>query len=159
MATPADTDAAKQGGMNAAFKRALTWFLAFDAIFVAGAVTLYFWIVRPQMAALELARDNAVRNGMAMTVRVHAVEGRLALAVGDPAGAKVAAEDVRTGLTGLLRVVPKDRTAEAGEVTNLVSRAGLIVDELARDPQSARKDFELIDARLSATYAPAPAGP
>jgi len=145
------TDAAK-----AALKRGLIAFLVIDAVFLAGALALYLWIVRPQLAAVEAARDSAVRANIAMTTRVRAVESRLALATGDRAGAASAAADVQAQLAGLLARIPRANTAEIGEVTALGTQAARASDEVSRDPQQARADLEQIEERLAALY-PAPA--
>lgn len=144
------------GSARAAMKRGLIAFLIIDFTFIAGAVALYFWIVRPQMATLEAARDDAVRANIAMTTRVRAVESRLALATGDRARAEAAAADVQAQLTTLLQRIPAANTSEVTEVTALGTRAALAADEISRDPESARKDLEQIEARLGALY-PAPA--
>jgi cation transport ATPase len=143
---------------KAAMKRGLIAFLVVDAIFIAGAVALYLGIVRPQIARVEAARDDAVRANIAMTTRVRAVEGRLALATGDRAGAANAAADIQNQLKGLLMRIPPANASEVTEVTSLGARAALVGDEISRDPALARKDFELIEARLGALYpAPVPA--
>lgn len=142
----------RMDSVKAGMKRALIGFLVIDALFVAGAVALYVMVVRPRMVAIEATRDQAVRANVAMTARVRAVEGRLALASGDVSGAAAAAGDVEMQLEGLMARVPRTEARELGELTNLRARAKLVSEELARDPLTARKDLELIDARLAALY-------
>lgn len=138
--------------VKAGMKRALIAFLVVDALFVAGAVALYILVVRPRMAVVEAARDQAVRANVAMTARVRAIEGRLAIASGDVSGATAAAGDVEMQLEGLMARVPRTEARELDELTNLRARSKLVSEELARDPATARKDLELIDARLAALY-------
>ena len=134
-------------------KKGLIGFLVIDALFVAFAVALYVGLVQPRIHDLEVARDRIARSNQAMIARVHAVEGRLAIASGDVAGAQRAAGDVATTLDGLIKQVPKTETAEAQELQNLRARAELVSDEVQGDPQTARRDFELLDARLASLYA------
>jgi len=131
-------------------KRALITFLAIDALIVAAGLGAYLLIMRPRVAEVELARDQAVRANVAMTARVRAVEGRLALASGDVAGAQRAAGDLLMSMDGLVKRAPEGR--ERSEVVNLRERAMLIQNEIPTDPTSARKDFELLDAKLAALY-------
>ena len=145
-------DGSLMDSARAAMKRGLIAFLVVDLIFIAGAVALYLWIVRPQIATVEAARDAAVRANVAMITRVRAVEGRLALATGDRAGAANAVADIQAQLAGLLQRTPKANPGEATEVTALAARAAVIGDEISRDPEAARKDLELIEARLAALY-------
>ena len=138
--------------VKAAMKRALITFLIADALLIAGALGIYMLVLRPHIAQIESARDREVRVGMAMAARVHAVEGRLALQAGDVAGAQRAAGDLQLRLDGLMGRVPKADAQESQEVSNLKARAALVVDEVTRDPETAKRDFELLDARLSSLY-------
>ena len=144
---PSRLDALKAG-----MKRGLIAFLIIDAFFVAGAVALYVAVVRPKFVTLETARDQAVRANVAMAIRVRAIEARLALARGDVPAALTAAGDVAIRLEVLRARIPRDRAQELEEATNLLTRSRLVLDEITRDPESARKDLELIDARLAALY-------
>ncbi len=134
-------------------KKGLIGFLVIDALFIVAAVALYVWLVQPRIHDLEAQRDRMTRMNGAMVARVHAVEGRLAIASGDGAGAQRAAGDLATALDALLKQVPKTETREADELTNLRARAMLVQDEATSDPQAARRDFELLDARLATLYA------
>jgi hypothetical protein len=142
----------KMDAVKAAMKRALITFLIADALLIAGALGIYMLVLRPHIGKIEAARDREVRVGMAMAARVHAVEGRLALQAGDVAGAQRAAGDLQLRLDGLLGRVPKADAQESQEVSNLKARAALVVDEVTRDPETAKHDFELVDARLSSLY-------
>src|SRR5258705_11019414 len=93
--------------VKAGMKRALVAFLVADALLVAGAIGIYVLVLRPQITTLEVARDRAARVGLAMSARVHAVEGRLALSAGDAAGAQRAAGDLNPSLAALGRARPK----------------------------------------------------
>jgi hypothetical protein len=142
----------RMDAVKAGMKRALIAFLVADALLIAGGLGVYLLVLRPQMAALEGTRDHAARVGIAMAARVHAVEGRLALAAGDVAGAQRAAGDLQMRLDQLAARVPKSEPQEFQEVSNLKARAQLVADEVARDPETARHDFELLDARIAALY-------
>ena len=131
-------------------KRILFTFLAVDAVIVAAGLAAYLLIMRPRVMEIESARDQAVRANVAMTARVHAVEGRLAIASGDVAGAQRAAGDLLASMDGLVARSPEGR--ERAEVLNLRERAMLIQNEIAGDPQTARRDFELLDAKLAVLY-------
>ena len=131
-------------------KRILIIFLAVDALIVAAGLATYLLIMRPRVLEVEGARDQAVRANVAMTARVHAIEGRLALASGDYQGAKRAADDVLVSLDGLVKRSPEGR--ERAEVLTLRERAMLIQNEIPTDPVSARSDFELLDAKLAVLY-------
>ena len=131
-------------------KRALITFLVIDALIVAAGLGAYLLIMRPRVAEVELARDQAVRANVAMTARVRAVEGRLALASGDVAGAQRAAADLLTTMDGLVKRSPEGR--ERAEAIQLRERAMLIQNEIPTDPATARKDFELLDAKLAVQY-------
>jgi len=140
-------------------KKALLAFVLVDTLLIAGAITLYLVFFRPQILAIESRRDEAVRANVAMTARVHAVEARLALASGDPPVAARAADDVRAQIDLLLTRIPKDHAREREDVRGLSERSRLIADEIQRDPAAARRDLELIDARLAALYPATPAAP
>ena len=131
-------------------KRALITFLVIDALIVAAGLGAYLLIMRPRVVEVEQARDQAVRANVAMTARVRAVEGRLALASGDIAGAQRAAADLLTTMDGLVKRSPEGR--ERAEAIQLRERAMLIQNEIPTDPVTARKDFELLDAKLAVQY-------
>ena len=131
-------------------KRALITFLVIDALIVAAGLGAYLLIMRPRVAEVEQARDQAVRANVAMTARVRAVEGRLALASGDVAGAQRAAADLLATMDGLVKRSPEGR--ERSEAMQLRERAMLIQTEIPTDPGTARRDFELLDAKLAVLY-------
>ena len=131
------------------FKKALVGFLVVDALFVIAAVVVYVGVIQPRIQGLETARDARERENLAMLARVHAVEGRLAVANGDSLGARRAAGDVLASLDALDRLTQKG-TGDAHEVTQLRNRAQQVADELTANPQAARADFEELDARLAA---------
>jgi hypothetical protein len=131
-------------------KRALITFLVIDALIIAAGLGAYLLIMRPRVVEVEQARDQAVRANVAMTARVRAVEGRLALASGDVAGAQRAAADLLTTMDGLVNRSPEGR--ERAEAIQLRERAMLIQNEIPTDPVSARSDFELLDAKLAVLY-------
>jgi len=139
-------------------KRAVIIFVALDAVFIGGALALYFGMLQPEMQKANAARDEAVRTSVAMQVRARAVEARYALTVMDLGGAGMAAGDVRAGLLDLAERVPAERTQEAAEVKQLVDRAALLEGALNVDPNAARKDLEVLEAKLAALYPVAPAG-
>ena len=152
----AETTGSRMDAVKAGMKRALITFLVADALLIAGALAIYLLVLRPQITQLEAARDREVRVGMAMSARVHAVEGRLALQAGDVAGAQRAAGDLQMRLNALEGRVPKSDATEVQEVAALKSRAALVVDEVTRDGETAKRDFELLDARLASLYPIAP---
>jgi hypothetical protein len=131
-------------------RRALITFLAIDALIVAAGLAGYMLIMRPRVREIESARDQAVRANVAMTARVHAIEGRLALNSGDVAGARHSADDLLASLDGLVKRSPEGR--ERSEVLNLRERAMLVQTEVESDQALARSDFELLDAKLAALY-------
>lgn len=133
-------------------KKAVLIFIFLDLVFIGGALALYFTVFQPEMQKLRASRDEAVRTGVAMEVRAHAVEARYALTVMDLGGAKMAAGDVRAGLLGLAGRVPADHAQEAAEVKQLVDRAALIEGALDVDPNAARKDLEVLEAKLATLY-------
>ncbi len=133
-------------------KKAILAFVALDLVFVGGALALYFGMFQPEMRKVQAARDEAVRIGVATQARARAVEARYALTVMDLPGAKMAAGDVRAQLLGLAERVPVERAQEAAEVKQLVDRAALIENALDVDPNAARKDLEVLEAKLAALY-------
>jgi hypothetical protein len=137
---------------KAQMKRALIVFVALDAVFIGGAVALYFLMFQPEMARVQAARDEAIRATVALQARVRAVEARYALTVMDVTGARMAAADVRAQLTGLAERIPAGRTQEAGEVKQLIDRAALAESAFDVDPNAARKDLEVIEAKLGTLY-------
>jgi len=149
------SDTSALSGMDAfkaQMKKAVAIFVAMDLVFIAGALVLYFSVFQPEMAKVQAARDEAIRAGVAAQARIRAVEARYALTVMDVPGAEVAAGDVVAQLSGLLARVPADRTQEAAEVKQLHDRAALLSGALQVDPNSARKDLEIIEAKLAALY-------
>jgi hypothetical protein len=133
-------------------RKAILIFAAAEAIFIGGAIALYLGVFQPQLEAAQAARDEAVRTGVALQARARAVEARYALTVMDVPGAKMAAGDVRAALLGLAERVPAERTQEAAEVKQLVDRAALIEGALDVDPNAARKDLEVLEAKLATLY-------
>ena len=131
-------------------RKILVTFLLVDAVIVAAGLTAYLLIMRPRVLEVEATRDQAIRANVAMTARVRAVEGRLALASGDVAGARRAADDLLVSLDGLVARSPEGR--ERAEVVNLRERAMLIQNEIETDQATARRDFELLDAKLATLY-------
>lgn len=152
--TGTTTDTSRMDAFKGQLKKALMIFVLLDLVFVGGALALYFGVYQPEMQKVEAARDEAVRGGLAMRVRARAVEARYALTVMDVGGAKMAAADVRAGLLDLAGLVPAERGPEAAEVKQLVDRAALIEGALDVDPNAARKDLELVEAKLAALYPP-----
>ena len=131
-------------------KKALAVFLVIDALIVAAGLAGYLLIMRPRVLETELARDQAVRANVAMTARVRAVECRLALASGDVEGAQRAANELLASMDGLVRRAPEGR--EHSEAVSLREEAMLAQTMIATNADSARKDFETIDARLATLY-------
>ncbi|MEO6463663.1 MAG: hypothetical protein ABIP29_11365, partial [Candidatus Eisenbacteria bacterium] len=109
--------------------------------------------------AMAVARDEAVRTGVALQARARAVEARYALTVMDVPAAKMAAGDVRARLLALAERIPAGRATEAAEVKQLVDRAALVENALDVDPNAARKDLEVLEAKLSALYPAVPPQP
>jgi len=142
--------------------KAILIFVAMALVFMGGALALYFGVSQQEMAKVQIAREEAVRGNVAMRARARAVEARYALTVMDVTGAKLAAADVRAQLAGLAERIPAERTLEAGEVKQLVERAALVEGAFDLDPNAARKDLEVIEAKLATLYpaiAADPAGP
>jgi len=150
--TPDVTEVSRMDGFKAQMKKAFIAFIALDLVFIGGAVALYFLMFQPEMAKVQAARDEAIRGTVAVQARVRAVEARYALTVMDVTGAKIAAADVRAQLTGLAERIPADRTQEAGEVKQLIDRAALVESAFDVDPGAARKDLEVIEAKLGTLY-------
>lgn len=153
MSTPTDPgELSRMDAFKAQMKKALVIFVGLDIVFIAGALALYFLVLEPQMGRIEAARDEAIRSGVATQARLRAVEARYALTVMDVPGAKLAAADVTAQLRGLVARVPADRTQEVAEVKQLVDRAALVQAAFDVDPNAARKDLEVIEAKLGALY-------
>jgi hypothetical protein len=133
-------------------RKAIILFVVLDLVFVGGALALFYGVFQPQMRKVEMARDEAVRVGVATQARARAVEARYALTVMDVEGAKMAAGDVHAQLLGLAERIPVERTQEAAEVKQLIDRAKLIGGALDVDPPAARKDLEVLEAKLAALY-------
>ena len=153
MSTPiGGGEVSRMDSFKAQMKKALILFVVFDLLFIAGAVLLYFKVFQPQMVKVEVARDEALRGGVALQARARSIEARYALTLMDVPGAKLAAGDVLAQLTGLAARVPADRTQEAAEVKQLVDRAALVQAGFDVDPNGARKDLERIEARLATLY-------
>ncbi len=149
------TEAGERSRMDAfkaQMKKAFLIFIGLDLVFIAGAVVLYSKVFQPQLVKVEVARDEALRGSVALQARARSIEARYALTVMDVPGAKLAAADVTAQLTGLAARVPTDRTQEAGAVKQLVERATLVQTSFDVDPNAARKDLELIEAKLAALY-------
>jgi hypothetical protein len=137
---------------KAQVRKAVVVFIVVDVIFLGLALALYFLVFTPRLDEMAAARDEAVRTGIAMQVRVRAVEGRYALTVMDLPAARVAAGDVRAQLSGLAGRIPDAASTEAAEVKQLIDRAALVESALEVDPHAARKDLEVIEAKLAALY-------
>lgn len=153
-------------GVKAGVKKALVAFVIVDVILLVGGVALYFAIFRPQLTKLAEARDHAGRASQAFVVRLRGVEVRYSLARGDLPGAQAAVADMKRRLEDLKRAVPKKEEREAAGVNEALERTALVENEVARDPATAARDLEIVDARLDALYpavagttAPAPPNP
>lgn len=140
-------------------KKAMLIFIVVDVLFIGLALLLYFLVFQPRLDEMAAARDEAVRTGIALQARARAVEARYALTVMDVSGAKLAAGDVRAQLLGLAERIPEGRATETAEVKQLVDRAALIENALDVDPHAARKDLEVLEAKLAALYPSYPARP
>jgi hypothetical protein len=148
--------ASRMEEFKAAFKKALITFVVLDAVLVAALVVLYFTVFRPQVDKVAEARDHALRTGVALEARARCVEARYALTVMDFSAARMAAGDVRARLLALAERVPGDEPGEAAEVKQLADRAALIEGAIETDPAEARKNLEVLEAKLSALYPPPP---
>ena len=137
---------------KAQVKKAVILFVVIDLVLVGLALGLYLLVFQPRLDRMAAARDDAVRTGIALLARARAVEARYALTVMDVPAAKMAAADVRAQLAGLAERIPEDRATEAAEVKQLVDRAALIENALDVDPHAARKDLEVLEAKLAALY-------
>jgi hypothetical protein len=139
-----------------------TWLLVAAIIvlvFMVGGLVPYFTIFRPEIARLTAARDQALRSTRALVVRLLAAEARHAIARGDVAGAERAVSDLEGRLAELEKSVPRSEESERAALREILDRAQLVRTGLARDPQSALRDLELVESRLDALYpAVAPAG-
>jgi hypothetical protein len=144
---------------KAQMKKAMILFIVFDILFIGAALVLYLQVFQPRLDAMTAARDEAVRTSLALQARARAVEARYALTVMDVPAARMAAGDVRAQLLGLAERVPAERTTEAAEVKQLVDRASLVENALEVDPHAARKDLEVLEAKLAALYPAVPATP
>jgi hypothetical protein len=142
--------------LAAGAKKALIAFVVMDALIVAGALALWLGVFRPQQQAIERARDHALRATTALAARLHAVEARAALKLGDSAGAHTSVRLASERLAALAVAVPKDATGEAKDVADAAARLGLVDAEIDRDAVSAARDLELVDARLAALYPTTP---
>ena len=150
--TPDAAEVSRMDGFKARMKKAFIAFIALDLVFIGGAVALYFLMFQPEMAKVQASRDEAIRGTVALQARVRAVEARYALTVMDVPAAKIAAADVRAQLADLAARVPADHAQEAGEVKQLIDRAALVESAFDVDPNAARKDLEVIEAKLGALY-------
>ena len=148
-----------ESGFKRAMKRAFLLFVVADTLLVVLGLALYFMVFKPQLENATAERDAAIRSGMALGARARAVEARYALTVMDVPAARMAAADVRAQLLGLAGRIPADRATEAAEVKALADRAGLVENALDVDPPAARKDLEVIEAKLSALYPAIPTTP
>ncbi len=142
----------RMAGLVSGARRALIAFVLVDVVLLVGGVVLYLVVFRPQIARVEAVRDHAMRTNMALDVRLRAVEARYAVARGDMTGAQEALAHMRTRLSALSLAVPKAEERERSAVHELIERAALVEAELARDPETARRDLEVVDARLAALY-------
>ncbi len=153
------SEPSRMDAFKAQVKKAILIFVAIDVLFIGLVLLLYFLVVQPRLDAMAVARDEAVRTGVALQARARAVEARYALTVMDLPGARLAAGDVRAQLLGLAERIPEGRVTEAAEVKQLVDRAALIENALDVDPHAARKDLEVLEVKLAALYPSYPARP
>ncbi|MGH7726562.1 MAG: hypothetical protein ACREOU_14135 [Candidatus Eiseniibacteriota bacterium] len=139
-----------------------TWLLAFAIIvlvFMVGGLVPYFTIFRPEIVRLTAARDQALRSTRALVVRLLAAEARHAIARGDVAGAERAVSDLEGRLAELEKNVPHSEPGERTALREILDRAKLVRGELARDPQAALRDLEIVESRLDALYPASSAAP
>jgi hypothetical protein len=153
------TEPSRLDAFKAQVKKAVLIFVVADFVLIGLGLALYFLVFQPRLDDVAAERDQAVRTGLALQARARAVEARYALTVMDVPGAKMAAADVRAQLLDLAERIPADRATEAAEVKQLVDRAALIESALDVDPHAARKDLEVLEAKLAALYPPTPRGP
>ncbi len=139
-------------GFAAKAKKALIAFVIVDVLIIAAVLALYLGLFRPQQAELERARDLALRAGGAMETRLYAVEARTAIQTGDFAAAHAAARAAAEKLSALVSAVPTQDVAEARELADIAARLELARNAIDRDTEAARRDLELVDARLKALY-------
>jgi hypothetical protein len=137
---------------KAQVKKAVLIFVVADLVLIGLGLALYFLVFQPRLDDMAAARDQAVRTGIALQARARAVETRYALTVMDVPAAKMAAADVRAQLLTLAERIPADQATEEAEVKQLVDRAALIENALDVDPHAARKDLEVLEAKLAALY-------
>ena len=156
MSPDADAGAApgRMDAFKAMMKRAFLIFVIADLVLVGLGLALYFLIFQPRLDEMTAARDEALRSGVALTARARAVEARYALTVMDLAAARMAAGDVRAQLLGLSERIPAEHATEVAEVKQLAERAALAEGAIEVDPAAARKDLEIIEAKLAALYPP-----
>jgi hypothetical protein len=144
----------RMDAFKAQVRKAVVVFIVADLVFIGLALLLYFQVFAPRLDRMAAERDQAVRTGVALQARARAVEARYALTVMDLPAARMAAGDVRAQLLGLAGRIPEDRATEVAEVKQLVERAALIESALDVDPHAARKDLEVLEAKLAALYPP-----
>ena len=137
---------------KAQVRKAVIVFIIADLIFVGIGLALYFLVFTPQLDRMAEERDQAVRTGVAIQARARAVEARYALTVLDLPASRLAAADVRARLLDLQARLPEGAATEAAEIQQLVDRAALIEGALEVDPHAARKDLEVLEAKLAALY-------
>jgi hypothetical protein len=140
-------------------KRALFAFVVADTLLVVVGLLLYFQVFQPRLEEAQASRDAAIRSGIALGARARSVEARYALTVMDLPAARMAAADVKAQLLGLAARIPADRATEAADVKALADRAALVEGTIDIDPPAARKDLEVIEAKLAALYPPVSATP
>jgi hypothetical protein len=146
------TEPTRMDAFKAQVRKAILIFVIADIVFIGLGLALYFLVFQPQLDDMAASRDEAVRAGVALQARARAVEARYALTVMDVPGAKMAAGDVRAQLLDLAERIPEDQPTEAAEVKQLVDRAALIENALDVDPHAARKDLEVLEAKLAVLY-------
>jgi hypothetical protein len=149
---PSRLDSVKRGA-----RRALTFAVVVGILIVAAILTVHFTIFVPQLQRVEQARDAALAANAALAARARAIEARYALAVGDYAGAQAAVADVRARIATLEKEASRTDATTASALKDLGARAGLVENEMRSDSEAARRDLELIEARLGTLY-PAPPG-
>jgi len=146
----------RMDAFKAQVRKAVIVFIVADLVFIALGLALYFLVFTPQLERMEAERDQAVRAGIAMQARARAVEARYALTVLDLPASRMAAADVRARLLDLAARLPEGAATEKAEIQQLVDRAALIEGALEVDPHAARKDLEVLEAKLAALYPAAP---
>lgn len=144
----------RMDAFKAQVRKAVIVFIVADLVFIGLALLLYFQVFAPRLDRMAAERDQAVRTGVALQARARAVEARYALTVMDLPGARMAAADVRARLLDLAARLPAGAATDSAEVRQLVDRAALIEGALEVDPHAARKDLEVLEAKLAALYPP-----